>query len=251
MKIPIKNIALSIFAGSAFNVLNAQSVIGQEKNIYEYLPNNNEHLIYHDDWGKNNYKKLLNQFNSQPLNNGEIIFLGNSITAEGKDWSTRLNNSIIRNRGIGGDTTDGIFARSGEIIDSNPNAVFLLIGINDLYNNTIDKPSVNYIANNIINIAKKIKTGSVNTKVFIQTLLPISKKKSRKFYKLYNQSIKNINKIIIENQENELYSVIDLYSIFVNNRGQLINKLTNDGLHLNEKGYKLWSKFIKPITDSL
>ena len=232
-------------------LINAQLIVGQEKNIYEYLPKNTEYLIYHDDWGKNNYKKLLNQFNSDPLNSGEIIFLGNSITAEGKDWSTRLNNSIIRNRGIGGDTTDGVLARSGEIIDSNPTAVFLLIGINDLYNNTIETPSENYIANNIINIAKKIKTSSVNTKVFIQTLLPISKKKSRKFYKLYNQSIKNINKIIIENQENELYSVIDLYSIFVNNRGQLINKLTNDGLHLNEKGYKLWSKFIKPITDSL
>jgi len=231
--------------------INTYLIFGQEKNIYEYLPKNTDYLIYHDDWGRNNYNKLLNQFNSQPLNNGEIIFLGNSITAEGKDWSDRLDNPIIRNRGIGGDTTDGVLARSGEIIDSEPTAVFLLIGINDLYNNTIDKPSVNYIANNIIDIAKKIKTGSVNTKVFIQTLLPISKKKSRKFYKLYNQSIKNINKIIIENQENDLYSVIDLYSIFVNNRGQLINKLTNDGLHLNEKGYKLWSKFIKPVTDSL
>jgi len=234
-----------------FLLLNTQLIIGQKKNIYEYLPKNTDYLIYHDDWGRNNYNKLLNQFNSQPLNNGEIIFLGNSITAEGKDWSDRLDNPIIRNRGIGGDTTDGVLARSGEIIDSEPTAVFLLIGINDLYNNTINTPSVNYIANNIVNIAKKIKTSSVNTKVFIQTLLPISKKKSRKFYKLYNQSIKNINKIIIENQENELYSVIDLYSIFVNNRGQLINKLTNDGLHLNEKGYKLWSKFIKPITDSL
>ena len=232
-------------------LLNTQLIIGQEKKVYEYLPNNNEHLIYHDDWGKNNYNKLLNQFNSRPLNNGEIIFLGNSITAEGKDWSTRLNNSIIRNRGIGGDTTDGVLARSGEIIDSNPTAVFLLIGINDLYNNTIETPSENYIANNIINIAKKIKTSSVNTEVFIQTLLPISKKKSRKFYKLYNQSIKNINKIIIENQEKELYSVIDLYSIFVNNKGQLKNDLTYDGLHLNKKGYEVWSKFIKPITDSL
>ena len=232
-------------------LLNTQLIIGQEKNIYEYLPKNTEYLIYHDDWGKNNYKKLLNQFNSDPLNSGEIIFLGNSITAEGKDWSTRLNNSIIRNRGIGGDTTDGVLARSGEIIDSNPTAVFLLIGINDLYNNTIETPSENYIANNIINIAKKIKTSSVNTEVFIQTLLPISKKKSRKFYKLYNQSIKNINKIIIENQEKELYSVIDLYSIFVNNKGQLKNDLTYDGLHLNEKGYEVWSKFIKPITDSL
>jgi lysophospholipase L1-like esterase len=234
-----------------FLLINIQVIIGQKKNIYEYLPNNNEHLIYHDDWGKNNYNKLLSQFNSSPLNNRDIIFLGNSITAEGKDWSSRLDNSIIRNRGIGGDTTDGVIARLGEIIASNPTAVFLLIGINDLYNNTIEKPSVSYIADNIINIAKKIKYNSSNTKVYIQTLLPISKKKSYKYYDLYNQSIKRINKIIIENQQKGLYSVIDLHSLFVDNKGQLRSDLTYDGLHLNEQGYLVWSNFIKPITDLL
>tara|TARA_Y200000002_G_scaffold67025_1_gene51929 strand:+ start:2098 stop:2826 length:729 start_codon:yes stop_codon:yes gene_type:complete len=234
-----------------FLLINTQVIIGQEKNIYEYLPKNNEHLIYHDDWGKNNYNKLLSQFNSSPLNNRDIIFLGNSITAEGKDWSSRLDNSIIRNRGIGGDTTDGVIARLGEIIDSNPTAVFLLIGINDLYNNTIEKPSVSYIANNIINIAKKIKSNSSNTKVYIQTLLPISKKKSYNYYDLYNQSIKRINKIIIENQQKGLYSVIDLHSLFVDNKGQLRSDLTYDGLHLNEQGYLVWSNFVKPIIDLL
>ena len=234
-----------------FLLINIQVIIGQKKNIYEYLPNSNEHLIYHDDWGKNNYNKLLSQFNSSPLNNRDIIFLGNSITAEGKDWSARLDNSIIRNRGIGGDTTDGVIARLGEIIASNPTAVFLLIGINDLYNNTIEKPSVSYIADNIINIAKKIKYNSSNTKVYIQTLLPISKKKSYKYYDLYNQSIKRINKIIIENQQKGLYSVIDLHSLFVDNKGQLRSDLTYDGLHLNEQGYLVWSNFIKPITDLL
>jgi lysophospholipase L1-like esterase len=139
----------------------------------------------------------------------------------------------------------------GEIIDSNPTAVFLLIGINDLYNNTIEKPSVSYIANNIIDIAKKIKSSSSNTKVYIQTLLPISKQKSFKYYDLYNQNIKKINKIIIENQQQGLYTVIDLHSLFVDNKGQLINDLTYDGLHLNERGYVIWSNFIKPITDLL
>ena len=175
MKIPIKNIALSIFAGSAFNVLNAQSVIGQEKNIYEYLPNNNEHLIYHDDWGKNNYKKLLNQFNSQPLNNGEIIFLGNSITAEGEDWGRRFGYSKIKNRGIGGDVTDGVLARLDEIIYFKPRAVFLLIGINDLWNNTPTIPKPAYIGTNIIKITDIIKRRSSDTKVYIQTVLPIHK----------------------------------------------------------------------------
>ena len=114
-------------------LINSQLIFGQEKNIFDYLPDNNEHFLYHDDWGRNNYIKLLNQFNSSPLKRGDIIFLGNSITAEGKNWSVRLNNPNIRNRGIGGDTTDGVLARTGEIVDSKPTAVFLLIGINDLY----------------------------------------------------------------------------------------------------------------------
>lgn len=232
-------------------LINSQLIIGQEKNIFDYLPDNNEHLIYHDDWGKNNYVKLLHQFNLSPLKKGDIVFLGNSITAEGKNWNARLNNSKVRNRGIGGDTTDGVLARLGEIIDSEPSAVFLLIGINDLYNNSIQEPSVNYIANNIIEIAKKIKTNSNDSKVFIQTLLPISIKKSTKDYELYNHSIGTINEIIVENQQKKLYSIIDLYALFVNSEGELREDLTYDGLHLNEEGYKVWSNFIKPIIDSL
>ena len=207
-------------------LINSQLIIGQEKNIFDYLPDNNEHLIYHDDWGKNNYVKLLHQFNLSPLKKGDIVFLGNSITAEGKNWNARLNNSKVRNRGIGGDTTDGVLARLGEIIDSEPSAVFLLIGINDLYNNSIQEPSVNYIANNIIEIAKKIKTKSNDSKVFIQTLLPISIKKSTKDYELYNHSIGTINEIIVENQQKKLYSIIDLYALFVNSEGQLREDLT-------------------------
>ena len=232
-------------------LINSQLIIGQEKNIFDYLPDNNEHLIFHDDWGKNNYVKLFHQFNLSPLKKGDIVFLGNSITAEGKNWNARLNNSKVRNRGIGGDTTDGVLARLGEIIDSEPSAVFLLIGINDLYNNSIQEPSVNYIANNIIEIAKKIKTKSNDSKVFIQTLLPISIKKSTKDYELYNHSIGTINEIIVENQQKKLYSIIDLYALFVNSEGQLREDLTYDGLHLNEEGYKVWSNFIKPIIDSL
>ena len=223
----------------------------QEKSAFNDILNNNESFKYHDEWGKNNYLKLIKKFNLTPLKKGEIIFLGNSITAEGEDWKKRLDNSKVRNRGIGGDTSDGVIARSPEIIYSEPLAVFLLIGINDLYNNTIETPSVNYIADNIILIAEKIKNGSSDTKVFVQTLLPISRKKSRRNYKLYNESIRMINKIIIQNEKKNLYSVIDLYSLFVNKKGELKKELSYDGLHLNNEGYRVWSNYIKPLVDSL
>ena len=53
-----------------------------------------------DDWGKENYKKVINEFKNDPLKLGEIVFLGNSITAGGGNWSLRLDHPNIKNRGI-------------------------------------------------------------------------------------------------------------------------------------------------------
>ena len=57
----------------------------------------------------------------------EIIFLGNSIT-EGGDWKVLFPNQNVINRGISGDTTDGILFRLDEITSSKPKKIFILIG---------------------------------------------------------------------------------------------------------------------------
>lgn len=132
-------------------------------------------LEYQDDWGRNNYKKIIKEFKKNPLEFDDIVFLGNSITAEGEDWGRRFGYSKIKNRGIGGDVTDGVLARLDEIIYFKPRAVFLLIGINDLWNNTPTIPKPAYIGTNIIKIADIIKRRSSDTKVYIQTVLPIHK----------------------------------------------------------------------------
>ena len=200
---------------------------------------------YHDDWGKKNYKKVIKEFKKTPLKLNDIVFLGNSITAGGNDWSERLNYPNIKNRGIGGDTTDGVLARIDEIIYFKPIAVFLLIGINDIWNNGSPSiPSPKYIGNNINNIVEFIKGNCPETKIYVQTILPIEKE-------IFIESIKKVNKIIKSNQINEKYEVIDLYSLFANENGLMIKELSTDGIHLNEKGYQKWVEFIKPIVYSL
>ena len=107
---------------------------------------------------------------------GQVIFLGNSITEGGNDWGNRLDISEAVNRGIGGDTTLGIIGRIGEIKYFKPKAVFLLIGINDLWNNDPNTPSKKHYKKNIFTIVKLIKKASPKTKMFLQTILPTSKK---------------------------------------------------------------------------
>ena len=199
----------------------------------------------HDEWGAGNYKKVIKEFKSNPLNYGDIVFLGNSITEGGKDWSKRLNYPNIKNRGIGGDVTDGVLARLDEIIYFKPKAVFLLIGINDLWNNNSpDNPSAEYIANNIIKISQVINAQTPKTKIYIQTVLPIEKEK-------FKNNILKVNEIIKANEKENPYQIIDLYSIFVNENGLIKSGLSTDGVHINEKGYDTWVEFIKPVVYSI
>ena len=213
--------------------------------IDHLYPNEDLVIENHDEWGGGNYKKVIKEFKSNPLNYGDIVFLGNSITSGGKDWSKRLKHPNIRNRGIGGDVTDGVLARIDEIIYFKPKAVFLLIGINDLWNNNSpNNPSAEYIANNIIQIAQVINAETPKTKIYVQTVLPIEKEQ-------YKTSILKVNEIIKANEKENPYQIVDLYSIFVNENGLIRKELSTDGIHLNEMGYDAWVEFIKPIICSI
>jgi lysophospholipase L1-like esterase len=207
-------------------------------------PNENIFIKYQDKWGRNNYKKVLKEFKKSPLSNGEIVFLGNSITAAGNDWSVRLNYPNIRNRGIGGDVTDGVLHRLNEITYYEPKAVFLLIGINDLYNISLFEPSVDYISKNIIRITQEIKKKSPKTKVFVQTILPVEKQ-------IYRSPINEINNFLKSEESKNSYTIIDLHSAFVDDKGLIIEDFFSDGIHLTEQGYNNWVKIIRPIVKSI
>ena len=213
--------------------------------IDHLYPNEDLVIENHDNWGDGNYKKVIKEFKSNPLNYGDIVFLGNSITWGGKDWSKRLKHPNIRNRGIGGDVTDGVLARIDEITYFKPKAVFLLIGINDLWNNNNpNDPSVEYIANNIIQIAQVINAETPKTKIYVQTVLPIEKEQ-------YKNNILKVNEIIKANEKENSYQIVDLFSIFVNENGLIRKELSTDGIHLNEMGYDAWVEFIKPLIYSI
>ena len=69
-------------------------------------------------------------FESLPASEDDIVMLGNSIT-DGGEWAELLGDAHVKNRGISGDTTDGVLERLGTITRGRPAKVFLLIGIND------------------------------------------------------------------------------------------------------------------------
>jgi lysophospholipase L1-like esterase len=210
---------------------------------------------YHNDWTQGHYKKRIKEFENDPLEFGDIVFIGNSITEKGKNWSEKFNVAHIRNRGIAGDVTDGVLKRLNEIVYFKPKAVFILIGINDLFNIHHEEaggnlkyykivPSTDYVGKNILKIAKLIHRKSPETKIYVQTVLP-----TRREY--LKEDILFVNKIIKNNEAKGYYNVIDLYSQFVDSNGDLIKELTVDGVHLSDKGYQKWVEIEKTLIEGL
>lgn len=190
------------------------------------------------------YNQRLSLFEKLPDTKGEIIFLGNSIT-DGGEWCELLGSSKVKNRGISGDVTEGILFRLNEVTRSKPKMVFLLIGINDL-SRGIDKDTV---LSNICTIARKIKSDSPKTKVFIQSILPVNA--SLGLFKTHTNKTPEVlwvNEHLKYWCEKEHVMYVDLFAQFKCQDSNLLNpQLTNDGLHLTGEGYLLWVKIIKPL----
>jgi len=186
------------------------------------------------------YEQKKSNFESLPNDKDEIIFLGNSIT-EGCEWNELFDDNRIKNRGISADVAEGVFLRLGEVTESKPLKIFLMIGINDLaFGYSIDE-----ILEFYSKILNKIKEDSPKTKTYIQSVLPINQSFGKfSAYDTLSNVIIKLNLKFEKLAKDQNLDFINLHESFVlNNR--LNPKYTNDGLHLTGKGYLLWKRLIK------
>ena len=188
---------LSIFLSLIACSCNTNS-IKDNQSMDSLYPKKGTFVKYQEEWAIDGYYKRLSEFKSSPIGENKIVFLGNSITESGGDWNKRFGTKNIVNRGIGGDITEGVIVRIQEIIHFKPLAVFLLIGINDIFNSdkpNRDKITESYVANNIIKISKIFSKESPSTKLFVQTILPVNPKsyfKENGFFPEHNLSLIHI-----------------------------------------------------------
>ncbi len=192
------------------------------------------------------YYQRATLFEELPVTSSDIIFLGNSIT-NGGEWAELFDNPHVKNRGISGDVCMGVYDRLDAILKGSPAKIFLLIGIND-----VDRgASADTIVERIGMIVDKIRKDSPSTKIYIQSVLPVSD-----HYKMFNghtsrwQVVPEINKGLVRLAADRGVKYIDLYSHFIDNTtGKMNIEYTNDGLHLLGKGYKKWVGIVKPYVD--
>lgn len=198
-------ISLSILASFAFATANLDPYYLHKKSQFEMLEQNDKY---------------------------KTVMIGDSIT-DGGLWNELLNNDLIQNRGIAGDTTDGVLDRLNSV-NKNLKQAFIMIGINDFF----QEKSVDYVFSNYLKIIENLQQKGI--KVYIQSTLFVGEGKPAK----YNEKVEALNEKLKNYAIQNNLTFIDLNKILAPNK-TLKNDFSYDELHLNGKAYKLWTQEIK------
>lgn len=144
------------------------------------------------------------------------------------EWGSAYG--FLLNQGISGDTTAGILRRLPAFAETRPDVIHLMAGINDLRRNRSPEETIA----NLTQIIQQLRASHPQAQIFVYSILPT------RLQALPIDRIQRINQALqaIAPQNGATY--IDLHSRFSDGQGALRRDFTNDGLHLNWRGYVLW-----------
>ena len=171
-----------------------------------------------------------------------VLFIGDSLT----EWfllDRYFPGVQIRNEGIAGDTTFGLLERIEEIPLQNCDRIFLMIGINDIFNG-FEKED---ILENLELIIENLQTYASGAALHVQSILPVNISMIE-YASGLNESIRMINSSLKEYCEDRHTSYLDLHAAFMNG-SEMDRQYTTDGAHLSKKGYDLWAEKIKAFLE--
>jgi len=178
-------------------------------------------------------------FEDEPVSPGAVIFLGDSLTAGGmwqEVWRATLIIPVL-NRGLIGDRMEGITARIDEVTRHRPSKLFVMIGINDI---KFEQKDPLALVNQFRALVDKVVRASPNTKIYLQSLLPV-------WDTSLNRSVRQVNLSLASIADNHHVYYVDLNSIMSDANGLLRRELSFDGVHLRAAGYEEWRKAIWPL----
>lgn len=194
------------------------------------------------------YDRKVSLYELLPINEDDIVFVGNSIT-DGAELHELLGMSNIKNRGITSDVINGVSKRIEQVMKGHPQKVFLLIGGNDLSH----KMSADEFAKRYEALVQKMRKLSPNTHIYLQSVMPINNDFGR--YKTMigaEKVIPEVNKRIKRIADSNGCTYIELTEALQDPKtGKLKKEYTNDGLHLTGAGYKAWMSVVEPYVKAV
>jgi lysophospholipase L1-like esterase len=189
------------------------------------------------------YKRHVKKF-EQIDESKDLILLGDSMMAYFPTKAFNLEENLL-NFGIPGDTTIGVLNRVHQVIKLKPKYVIINIGLNDF---VLTHLSHKESLENILDIRHQILEGCPDTLVFVTSLTPINQKDFKDQTYLLNrdpQDAIDLNNMLKDKIDDRFF--INIYDELVDAQGDLDIDFTRDGIHLNQRGYKIYLRMIKNI----
>ncbi|QJU53749.1 SGNH/GDSL hydrolase family protein [Herbiconiux sp. KACC 21604] len=164
------------------------------------------------------------------------VFIGDSLT-EGGSWQEWFPDIEAVNLGVGGDTTEGLIERLGEVAEHEPDTVVLLIGTNDVAN----RRAVEQVVRNIETILVNLRQDLPDARILVQSVLPRGRE--------YAEFVKEINRHVWQFAATVKAHYLDLWPVMAEEDGELNPAYTEDRLHLNAAGYEAWLSELEPALE--
>ncbi len=178
------------------------------------------------------------------------ILLGDSLTL----WfpaSMLPGRKTWLNQAISGEKTGGLRDRLYLLDETSPEAVFIMVGINDL----IWGGSEADLVYNLRMIVTYLHQAHPESRVVVQSILPHGGEAATwegrdRLLAISPDRIRQVNDqlrlVAIETGAEYL----NLYPLFANGEGYLRADLTTDGLHLNQNGYMVWRTALALVNEA-
>jgi len=154
------------------------------------------------------------------------------------------------NQSISGETSTGLLKRLNLLKDTEPQAVFVMIGINDLTKGSSDQE----VLDTYRQIIDQLKQAHPKSKLVVQSILPhsanpdASLENRQQILDTSNERIHTLNQAIETIAKESGVSYLNLQPLFADSEGYLRSELTTDGLHLNRQGYLVWRSAIQTFS---
>lgn len=167
----------------------------------------------------------------------DFVFIGDSITAGGRNWGSLIDKAPYRTINLAGNgyTTRQILYQVNKASNYNPKYLFVLAGTNDVFALKDSVYNIEQFKKDYKNLVEEINTLNCQA---IFTLIPYqSSSKDKKL-------IDEMNTIIKQVLNKYEFHYIDLNPLISEN-GVLKKEFTVDGVHFSEKANIIWGKNLK------
>jgi lysophospholipase L1-like esterase len=154
------------------------------------------------------------------------------------------------NQGISGEVSNGLLQRLDFFDRTQPEKIFVMVGINDLIRGLDDQE----ILANYGQIVGYLRKRHPQAEIVIQSILPhagenITWERKEKLQAIPNPRIYKLNQKLNHLATEKGAKYLNLQPLFTDKQGNLRSDFTTDGLHLSPPGYLVWRTALQMYTN--